>query len=343
MTLKGPQMQTWHYLSGQSASPVQPRDPSDRVTRVVELLFEYRFSRDTRERSYLGQSKPRRCRICGRAGAQATFRKKAHVIPQALGNRTLLTHEECDSCNQDLGSPLESALSNFLAVPRVLGCVRTRSGRSKLKPRNLASIEANAESYEMLFQTNEEDPSITFERLSDHEVRFSAKLPPTNRMDASRALARMALLSVPSQHLEELGYILKWVWREAPLNPTLGLAIQDRSPLTSIFGVFRYADEDGEPVFMVVLSFASFIVTLDLPKSSGSPLLRPPREYFTALFQDLLRGPLQVSLQFDFPDQVETELTYEGVISHEGSNLVDFSNLPSWLRDKVRPADTNQN
>lgn len=37
------------------------------------------------------------CRFCGRGRESVTFKKKAHAIPEFLGNHQLILHSECDS------------------------------------------------------------------------------------------------------------------------------------------------------------------------------------------------------------------------------------------------------
>jgi len=67
---------------------------------------------DGQRKHYIGQRTPRKCRFCGRDETMATFRSDAHIIPAAFGNRSLLSYEECDDCNQQIGSRLEDDLAN---------------------------------------------------------------------------------------------------------------------------------------------------------------------------------------------------------------------------------------
>ena len=42
------------------------------------------------------------CRFCGNKG---TFKKKAHAIPEAIGNKSIVQKNECDECNSTVFSP----------------------------------------------------------------------------------------------------------------------------------------------------------------------------------------------------------------------------------------------
>ena len=45
---------------------------------------------------FLGDKANRQCRFCEKRSPEVTFRKKAHAIPELLGNKSLITYYECD-------------------------------------------------------------------------------------------------------------------------------------------------------------------------------------------------------------------------------------------------------
>ena len=58
----------------------------------------------------------RTCRFCGRTEPEVTFKKVAHAIPHFIGNRTLKSLYECDDCNGNVFSPMESQFSQFMSI-----------------------------------------------------------------------------------------------------------------------------------------------------------------------------------------------------------------------------------
>ena len=84
---------------------------------------------DLDKKIIIGISGNNTCRYCGKSKPQVTFRKAAHVIPEFLGNKHLLSNFECDRCN-DLFSKYEDAFSKFLGPLRTLTQIR---GKSKTK------------------------------------------------------------------------------------------------------------------------------------------------------------------------------------------------------------------
>ena len=77
----------------------------------------------------VGEQDPdnRICRFCGRSKPEASFRKDAHAIPEALGNTKFFCREECGDCNQGL-SLIENNLSYFMEYRRAIYGIPTKKG-----------------------------------------------------------------------------------------------------------------------------------------------------------------------------------------------------------------------
>lgn len=70
----------------------------------VSLRFQFlSYGHDGLE-EWVGEPSPERriCRFCGRLMPEASFKKVAHAVQDALGNKLLFSYEECDDCNHDL-------------------------------------------------------------------------------------------------------------------------------------------------------------------------------------------------------------------------------------------------
>src|SRR5450631_3173336 len=76
----------------------------------------------------LGADEYRHCRFCGGHPPMVSFRNDAHAIPEALGNGTLFTSYECDSCNQAFGQGIENDLGNWSKPMRTLSLIPGKSG-----------------------------------------------------------------------------------------------------------------------------------------------------------------------------------------------------------------------
>ena len=71
---------------------------------IMNLLFEYHSYGFDGLEEWIGEADEdkRICCFCGRSVPKVSFKKVAHAIQDALGNKLLFCYEECDTCNHDL-------------------------------------------------------------------------------------------------------------------------------------------------------------------------------------------------------------------------------------------------
>ncbi len=81
----------------------------------VELVINFD---DLTKKIYVGEFANRVCRFCGKAKPAVSFKKEAHVVPQFLGNRFLLSAQECDICNKLFGDLYENDFANYIGALR---------------------------------------------------------------------------------------------------------------------------------------------------------------------------------------------------------------------------------
>lgn len=79
------------------------------------------------EKIMLGDKENRVCRFCGRTKPEVQFRKDAHAVSEMLGNKTLFTAYECDTCNGDFGKGIEQDLGNWSKPMRTMAAARILS------------------------------------------------------------------------------------------------------------------------------------------------------------------------------------------------------------------------
>ena len=56
------------------------------------------------------------CIICGESFSDTVRPSKEHIIPEALGNERLVTYCVCEKCNNNLGSNVDSYLTDYILV-----------------------------------------------------------------------------------------------------------------------------------------------------------------------------------------------------------------------------------
>lgn len=162
----------------------------------------------TDRRALIGADRePRTCRFCRRTAANgASFEKKAHVIPTALGNDHLKSAEECDDCNGHFGRETEPSLIAMLDVQRVFLGTQGRGkneGRPKLRFGE-ASLAHDGKKVNIASRSLTKDASGAM----SVDLGKGAPLVPSA---VYRALVKMALSVVGEEQLPELKETIEWV------------------------------------------------------------------------------------------------------------------------------------
>lgn len=153
------------------------------------------------------------CRMCKSPGlTQSHFRKEAHIIPQAFGNRALVSLEECDECNEVIGSVLEGDLVTYLGLTRVFTSRPSGPTRPKVKVRQQGGHVVREAGPHYKVQLQDDDDSVQFD-LDDasKEGRLLVSIPPHRPMNVARSIVRMGVLAAPSGFLSQMEPLRCWL------------------------------------------------------------------------------------------------------------------------------------
>jgi Protein of unknown function (DUF2934) len=103
--------------------------------RHYEVQVSYRLDEATPR--FLGDAADPVCRFCERASPRTTFTGAVPVLPETLGNTSLLTFEECDECRDLFREAVAEDLDAFAREFQTAPARRTRSDR---RPRVPAAV-----------------------------------------------------------------------------------------------------------------------------------------------------------------------------------------------------------
>lgn len=101
--------------------------------RAESFFASYDFETivgDSPNKTFLGE-KGNSCRFCNKSEPEVKFTTLAHVIPQFMGNKNLVSHFECDNCNA-LFSKYEGSFANFIGISRTFAQIK---GQTKKVPK----------------------------------------------------------------------------------------------------------------------------------------------------------------------------------------------------------------
>lgn len=140
---------------------------------------------------------PRRCWCCLRdESTGATFRKEAHVVARSLGNRHLLTKEECDDCNAQLGAH-ESDIMAKLAAQRMFQFHRGTGRPTKYKTAGRDSkVQAIDDDGVIKVKQLDDEPRL-LEAYGERQMVLRVPFPGYRPVGTAKVLARLALVLVP--------------------------------------------------------------------------------------------------------------------------------------------------
>lgn len=173
----------------------------------MDLMNSYDFKEykitELTSKIFIGERENRRCRFCGKAKDDgATFRKKAHAIPQLTGNNRIFSNEECDSCNEKFGY-LENDLGMFLLPIRAIYNI---NGKRKNKCKNGSLNISNKDKQIIIEDIIEENgmPIHTIFKEDRNEVTFKIKRSGFKKINIFKAMVKMALSIIPKNVFNRL-------------------------------------------------------------------------------------------------------------------------------------------
>ncbi|WP_296658529.1 HNH endonuclease [Paraburkholderia sp.] len=230
-------------------------------------------------RVVLGRGGSQKCRFCLRLAPEVTFRLKAHAIPEALGNKGMLSRYECDECNKHFGSTIENDLGNWTLPMRTLLRISGKNGVPTLKnERDGWRIECDDGS-ELKVSHNRIDSVFEVDE-AQKLIRFNLKRGPYVPLAVRKALVKIGLTLLPETEVPNFEETIKWVrdpqhsnerMVRMPVLRTLRPGPMNGQMITAAL-LRRSEPSIALPYAFLILSIANEAYQVMLP----SPQLDPP-------------------------------------------------------------------
>ncbi|SHM93537.1 HNH endonuclease [Mucilaginibacter sp. OK098] len=162
------------------------------------------------------------CRFCKRSMPDVSFKNVAHAIAEALGNKTLILNEECDTCNAEFGSDtgIEKNLITFLKPFITVFGLTGKRGVPKLRGDGFDLEYSNPSKRERLIEEELNQVEQNAESSSDQEEEFfDGKFAGTYKgelvwQDLYRTLVKYVLSIMDHSELKGLDKTIQWINRE---------------------------------------------------------------------------------------------------------------------------------
>ncbi|HDR7656204.1 TPA: hypothetical protein QCX68_001616 [Bacillus wiedmannii] len=258
------------------------------------------------DKKFIGDKSKRKCRFCGKEKGETTFKKVAHAIPELVGNKVLISYEECDECNK-IFSKLESELANYLSFERSTTGIRGKTGIPVYKNKAGLRVEHDKEEKNRVIIQDVIDSGNIVEDLSTNSFTIKGERSPYIPISVYKCFVKMALSIMPKRYLPYFWETFDWIREENYLlhdTPTfkifeqfipgpkpfvdieMVLAIRKReSSEKSPFGIFMICL--GNFSYQVYLPFAGPDYNDDVQKEIYKHVLLPSK-YALVLPDDVI-------------------------------------------------------
>lgn len=208
-----------------------------------------------------------KCRFCGGSVPNVTFDKVAHAIPHFIGNQTLKSKYECDTCNQ-LFSKYESQFAEFMKLHHVFAKVNKGGGKIPKYKNNSSeqssiSIDTNGfnikcvEGEQLKVDLDIDNKSFSVKGKRSYIPQYVYK-----------SLTKMALTIMPESELKYFEYTLSWLQGQRECGPGLKMIerlYQARFPFNSCMIFKRKNDNDDVPAYIFGLAYFIFFIQIPIP------------------------------------------------------------------------------
>ena len=266
--------QRFHLFNYLSA--LQKGEDFEKMTKEMDDLFGvlmdsyemFAFDANRKNNIKIGESdkSKRVCRYCNKKSPEVSFKKVAHSISEALGNKKIITNDECDACNEKFGEGIENDLILYLNLYRVFFRIRGKNGISKLKGKN--------------FEIKNEE-TIKIDILSDEEIAvsdcndFQVRLKTTEKITTQniyKTLSKYALGVIDRTQIVNFKDTIEWINGKRNIDNLPKVAILSSYDLFSthpkLSGYLRKSEDNNLPYAVAEFRFTYLTFVYIIPNSN---------------------------------------------------------------------------
>ncbi|MDY7220280.1 hypothetical protein TOI97_11975 [Denitrificimonas sp. JX-1] len=259
-----------------------------------------------------GLKNKRVCRFCKLQSPDVSFKKEAHAISEALGNKKLVLNEECDLCNEFFDEYVERDFVFYHDLVRTMFGIKNKENKTpKMKGRNFEFFKDEDKNLNVAIvsvdesgKSQEPPKSVSFN--TDNKIRVQ---------NIYKALCKFALSVMGEEFLDYFSDTIDWIRNEnvAERLPKIAMlnsySFFTERPEVTLF--FRNNDNYELPFLVVEFRFTYYMYIFIVPFSSKDKVnFLDESEYQTFLNSfNHIRAKGDFSF-VDFSENIERELKY---------------------------------
>lgn len=219
----------------------------------------------------------RKCRFCGKSKPEVSFKKKAHAISEFLGNKSLISMNECDICNEFFASEYEDHLAKWFGPMRSLCQMRGKEGIPKYKSKEFTAARGD-KGMELFINSDSSIMNNIKEGSSDtFKIPVPMKTQPYIPIRAAKAFIKSAISILPKELLSECENTILWLSGRATVNidkfPVLYAFTPGINPYKNgkVMILKRKNPDEEIPALWFIVATTNFLFQIMIPfcKSDG--------------------------------------------------------------------------
>ena len=181
----------------------------ERAQNFFKLYALENIIGDSESKYYLGNVSPQICRFCLKDNSEVTFNMDAHVIPQFMGNKNLISYFECDECNR-LFSKYEDSFANFFGITRTFAQIKgqTRKVPKFKDPKTGLEVFVGEENVQVIFLEGNEVVKIDDEAKS---FEITTEKPGYIPIHIPKLMIKMGLSMLKESDLPDYDYARRFI------------------------------------------------------------------------------------------------------------------------------------
>jgi hypothetical protein len=271
----------------------------------------------------LGDKNNRVCRFCGLKPPDVKFSKVAHAIPEALGNKSIETEYECDTCNEFFGEGIEHDLGNWSKPMRTMARIRGKSGVPTLKRGGRTGWRIEYGETGFKIKSYEDDPVFTLDE-ANRTITFKLKRDPYTPVAVLKAFMKIGVTLMPEEEVKNFQEVIAWVkdkdhtrkfTDKSPVFYSFQPGPMPNDKLAAII-LRRKPGVSGCPYAFLVLGYGNEVFQVAIPS----------REHDAAINRKPVTIPPYPTP--GSPDPERFPLTGRGVLDWTGSDVVKGEVVP---------------
>lgn len=252
------------------------------------------------------------CRFCGEKQPTTTFENKSHSISEALGNKNIVTNDECDNCNKSFGEGIELDLIYMLDFFRTYYGVHGKGGLKKFSSSNNFEISRDNSSNVTSIKIHDDNLEIDDKNNIKIQLKHPQKI---NLQNTYRALVKYALSVLDNSYMQYFKETVKWIKCEKSyenlswITILLTNQICDTFPEISVY--IRKNENKDLPYSFMILELDGLKMVAILPLCSKDDHCFNDKEEFDK-FWSFLKPCHQIPIlkRFKPQDDKSKEFTY---------------------------------